>query len=150
MLTEQEIAEKLQKELKEYFVSYTLPTKSRIHVRVDKKGIKNVTDFLFNKLGARYVMSSGLDLGENFGVIHFFSFDDSGIVVNVKTIFPKTEPHIDSIANITPGAAWIERETNDLFGITFDGHPDPRRFILPDKWPSGEYPLLKDYSRREK
>jgi len=50
---------------------------------------------------------------------------------------------IDSIADVWPGANWFERETYDLMGVTFKGHPDLRRILL---YPEFEgHPLLKDY-----
>ncbi|MCL2725896.1 MAG: NADH-quinone oxidoreductase subunit C [Polyangiaceae bacterium] len=50
---------------------------------------------------------------------------------------------IDSITEIWPGADWFERETYDLMGVTFKGHPDLRRILL---YPEFEgHPLLKDY-----
>jgi formate hydrogenlyase subunit 5 len=44
-----------------------------------------------------------------------------------------------------PAAEWIEREIQDLLGIRFDGHPNPKRLILADDWPEGVYPLRKDF-----
>lgn len=54
-----------------------------------------------------------------------------------------TEPLIDTVVPVWPTANWHERESFDLFGIRFEGHPDLRRLLLPDGWEG--YPLRKDY-----
>lgn len=52
------------------------------------------------------------------------------------------EPSVPSLANIYKGAEWPERETYDLMGVTFSGHPDLRRIMMPDHWPN--HPLQKN------
>jgi NADH-quinone oxidoreductase subunit C len=52
-------------------------------------------------------------------------------------------PAVASVCSIWPGANWYEREIYDLFGLTFTGHPDLRRILMPQDWTS--YPLRKDY-----
>jgi hypothetical protein len=52
---------------------------------------------------------------------------------------------VDSITPIIPGANWAERETQDLLGIKFNGHVDPRRLALPDDWPEHLHPLRRDF-----
>jgi NADH-quinone oxidoreductase subunit C len=62
--------------------------------------------------------------------------------VRVKTQIADGE-HIPSAVPIWAAANWLERETFDMFGIQFDGHPDLKRILLPDGWKG--HPLRKDY-----
>ncbi len=70
------------------------------------------------------------------------------VLVTIRTWGMKPNPEIDSVAQLFPGANFIEREMYDLLGIRFRNHPDPRRLILADDWPEGVYPLRRDYPER--
>jgi NADH-quinone oxidoreductase subunit C len=61
----------------------------------------------------------------------------------LKTRAAMPEPHVPSLTSVWPAANWHERETYDLLGIVFDGHPDLRRILMPETWEG--YPLRKDY-----
>ena len=54
--------------------------------------------------------------------------------------------HVPSVCDLWPGAEWNERETFDMFGIRFDGHPDLRRILTWEAYPA--HPLRKDYPLR--
>ncbi|MBA2277118.1 MAG: NADH-quinone oxidoreductase subunit C, partial [Chloroflexia bacterium] len=51
---------------------------------------------------------------------------------------------VPSLVPLWNGANWLERETYDMFGIVFEGHPNLRRMLLPEDWDEG-HPLRKDY-----
>ena len=93
---------------------------------------------------------SGVDLGvkeENLEIVyHLFSMTHRHTVV-LKTILPKEDPHISSVEHIWKTANWHEREAYDLYGITFEGHSDLRRILMPEDWEG--YPLRKDYKDPE-
>ncbi len=50
---------------------------------------------------------------------------------------------MDSVFSVWPTADWHERETAEMFGITFNNHPDPRKLLLPEEW--NVHPLRKDF-----
>jgi NADH:ubiquinone oxidoreductase subunit C len=52
-------------------------------------------------------------------------------------------PTLPSVVGVWPGANFLEREAYDMFGITFDGHPNLTRILMPDEWEG--HPLRKDY-----
>ena len=68
------------------------------------------------------------------------------IELSLRITVEKKNPNVPTITDIIPGAILYEREVHDLFGVTFEGHPDLARLILPEKWPQDIYPLRKEYT----
>jgi Ni,Fe-hydrogenase III large subunit/Ni,Fe-hydrogenase III component G len=58
-------------------------------------------------------------------------------------------PEVPSLSALIPAASWHEREAQDLFGVVFVGHPDPRPLVVHDGWPAGVYPLRKSFDPRQ-
>ena len=63
--------------------------------------------------------------------------------LRVRAYIDGDPPRIDSVHEIFPPANWDERETYDLFGVHFEGHPDLTRILMPDDWVG--HPLRRDY-----
>ncbi len=63
--------------------------------------------------------------------------------LRMKVRLPADDPRVATVTGVYPTAGWPERELFDLFGISFDGHPDLRRILMPDDWAG--HPLRKDY-----
>jgi NADH-quinone oxidoreductase subunit C len=64
--------------------------------------------------------------------------------LRMVTAVPGDEPTVPSLTPIWPAASFAERETYDMFGIDFEGHPDLTRILMPDDWVG--FPLRKDFS----
>ncbi|MBI4495428.1 MAG: NADH-quinone oxidoreductase subunit C [Deltaproteobacteria bacterium] len=63
--------------------------------------------------------------------------------LRLKVALPEEDPRLSSVVSVWKGANWLERETYDMFGIVFEGHPDLRRILLTPDWEG--HPLRKDY-----
>ena len=66
--------------------------------------------------------------------------------LRVKVPVHENDLNTPSVTGLWQGANWLERETYDMFGINFEGHPDLRRILMPDDFEG--HPLQKDYPLR--
>lgn len=63
--------------------------------------------------------------------------------VRVKVFLPREDPRVPSVYWIWKGADWQERESYDMYGIIYEGHPHLKRILMPEDWVG--WPLRKDY-----
>jgi NADH-quinone oxidoreductase subunit C len=64
--------------------------------------------------------------------------------IRLEVSVPDSHPHIPSLVEVWAGNNWNERETFDMFGVIFDGHPGLTRILMPDDWQG--HPQRKDYA----
>jgi len=82
---------------------------------------------------------TGQDTGSEIELLYHF-WDGKGLTL--RTSLPRGSPHIATLTDLIPGAAFYEREINEILGVVFDGHPNLHAFLLPDDW-EGEPPLRR-------
>jgi NADH-quinone oxidoreductase subunit C len=75
-------------------------------------------------------------------VVHLYSID-SGQHLLVRTLVPGEDPVLPTATGLFRGAAWAERETHEMFGVVFDGHPGLAPLLLPEGFEG--HPLRKDF-----
>ncbi|HVA81886.1 MAG TPA: NADH-quinone oxidoreductase subunit C [Candidatus Binataceae bacterium] len=86
---------------------------------------------------------SGVDYKDRIEVVcHLFSYQHRhGAVLKIK--LPRENPVVPTLEGVWKSANWMEREIFDLLGVTFEGHSDMRRILLPEDWEG--FPLRKDF-----
>jgi len=114
----------------------------RVYFAIRKEDLVEVVKYLFKDLELRFAIATGTDTPDAFELLYHFGYDEKGEVYTIRVLLEdKAHPQIDSIANLFPGAEWIEREIWEMLGINFAGHPNLKKLLLADDWPEGNYPL---------
>jgi len=140
---EQELVDDLKQRFSDKITESLIQRQRRVFVTVGSSSLTEVMKYVAEK-GYRHVSTiTGLDLGQTLGVIYHLI--EGNVVLSLKTTVSKNDPKLPTIVGVVPGAELYEREIHDMFGIVFEGHPDLSPLILPEKWPSGLYPLRKEW-----
>ena len=120
----------------------------RIHVPADKllalmKWLKEVRSFdmLVDVTAVDYLEYPGAV--DRFNVIYLLLNMTTKERLVVKVALNPPELELPSVVPLWRGADWMEREVYDMFGVTFAGHPDHRRILMPEEFTA--FPLRKDY-----
>lgn len=80
---------------------------------------------------------------DRFEVVYCLLNVESGERLIVSVMLNEPDLEVDSMTSLYKSADWLEREAYDMFGITFKGHPNPKRLLLPELFAA--FPLRKDY-----
>ena len=115
----------------------------REHLRETVKAFRDDAHLRFeicvSVSGVHYPQQTGAELHV---VYHLLSITHNRRV-RLEVTAPDDDPHVPSVVATYPMADWHERETWDMFGILFDGHPSLTRILMPDDWVG--HPQRKDY-----
>jgi len=115
---------------------------SRDHVVAAARLLRDREDLKFGLL-AELTAADFYPHEPRFELIYIFVSIVHRRRIRMKVRLQGADAHVATVCGIWPAANWLEREVWDLFGIVFDGHPDPRRLLMPEDWEG--YPLRKDY-----
>jgi NADH-quinone oxidoreductase subunit C len=136
--------------LKEKFASSILDVKEfrgEVTVTVKKENARDICKFLKENL--QYNLLTDVTAVDYFGkdprfmvVYNLYSIPNKDRL-RLKAPVTESDTTIDSVVPVWTTANWLEREVYDLFGITFNNHPDLRRILMTDDWVG--HPLRKDY-----
>jgi NADH-quinone oxidoreductase subunit C len=133
----------------EHAILETSEFRGELTIVVPKEQIVEICRFLKHDPSLQFDLLAdlcGIDMNtatKRFGVIYNVYSLGSKHRIRLKTYTEEEHPHVPTASIVWPTANWHERETFDMYGIIFDGHPDLRRMYMPDEF---EYhPLRKDF-----
>ncbi|MGC8557167.1 MAG: NADH-quinone oxidoreductase subunit C, partial [Fervidicoccus sp.] len=155
-MTEERISyyiKQLDSNFKSDIISIERTYPDKVFVGIRKDALLKICSYIFWELGGFLSTMSVSDMRKingSFRLDYVFSIEEKEESSSPKpwiivyTMIPGNNPRFQSVTPELPAANWYEREAKDLFGVIPEGHPDPRKLILPDDWPDGIYPLRKD------
>lgn len=124
---------------------------NRIRVSTDRDDVVEIATFIRDGLQFDHCTNvSGTDFPKNKQIqidYHFGSIDGEGlrsIILVLTTRVPSDDAKLHSLIEIYPSVELHERETYEMLGVTFEGHPELSRLLLPEDW-NDIPPMLKAY-----
>jgi NADH:ubiquinone oxidoreductase subunit C len=122
----------------------------RLKISTTAGRVKEVGIFVLDSLGFDHISTvSGVDwIAQNqFEVIYFIGSSTPGqedFILALSERIPRENPVVPSLVDVWRGVEYQERETHEMFGINFQGHPNQSHLFLPEDW-NDLPPLRKDY-----
>lgn len=145
--SENEIVEAFKSNFPEAVLEAKVQRKGRILITVKKERLMDASIFLKEKLEFDHIASvSGLDYPDRneFEVVYHIYSITKKTLAEVKVAISRNDAKLPSLIPVWPGINYHERETWEMFGIEFQGHPNLTRFLLPEEWDKIP-PFRKDF-----
>jgi NADH/F420H2 dehydrogenase subunit C len=115
-----------------------------LSLEIERTNLVAVCRFLRDQLGFDLLSCiSGVDMLDHLESVYHLRSLTRGQLLQIKVRLDHEKPEVDSVVSVWPTANWLERETYDMYGIHYVGHPDLRRMLLDDDFEG--YPLLKSF-----
>ena len=122
------------------------PEPNRLDVNINPGDLQKATEALLQAHWGHLSAITGLDLGVEADALEaLYHFCEGAAVTTLRVRLPRHGSEITSVSKLIPAAGFFERELAEMFGITVTGMPDSSHLFLPEDWPDGVYPLLKDF-----
>jgi NADH:ubiquinone oxidoreductase subunit C len=152
--------EKASTILKPWIIDTHVPEAMRLDVQIAAKDLLAAISALFQAKWGYLSTITGLDhpakpvaVGEkvesaapqpeNIEVLYHFC--SGPVILTLRVPLDRNKPVVKSVCSIYPSATLAERELMEMFGVTVDETPNTDRLLLPDDWPTGAFPLRKDF-----
>lgn len=135
----------LQAQLAPFLSDWGTPEPNHLAAILSSDTLFDAVDVLHDNHQFYLIAITGIDHGvesNTFEVLYHFGMGAN--VLTLRVTIDRTQATIPSICAIFPYASPFERETGEMFGITFADTPDTKRLFLPDDWEEGLYPMRKD------
>ena len=117
-----------------------------LEVSIDRKDLVPLCTYLKNTLGFEHLACiTAVDWKDRFEVVYHIENYYNGCMVQVTARIPYDDPRIVSLTGLWNAANYHEREAWDLMGITFEGHPNLERILLPTDFKF--HPLRKNFAQ---
>ena len=147
---EQGIIDKVKAQFPQAVKEAKVDRARRVTIHFEKEHLQEIARFMRDELGFDHVKGvAGVDLPtqKKIEVLYFAASytrpEIQDLIVILTAEVPRDNPAIATSVSIWPSAHFHERETFEMFGVKFEGHPDLRKLLTQDNW-EGPPPMLKD------
>jgi NADH:ubiquinone oxidoreductase subunit C len=139
----------IQQKFKEGILETRERNPRRTTFHINSAALIPLATHLFREQGFRFIIASALHTRRGFEIYYHFSYDPSGLILNLHVLLDAGQPEIESLTPLFEAANWIEREMHELFGINFLHHPNQEQLLSEGNWAEGVYPYRKDFHHSE-
>jgi NADH-quinone oxidoreductase subunit C len=144
------LAEMKDKDISAEAIQQITVDRGEITVYLRREHLREICRLLRDTDGLRFELCSsvsgvdyGADVPQRLHSVYHLTSMTYRRRVRLEVALEIEDPHLPSLVEIYPTADWQERETYDMFGIVYDGHPALTRILMPDDWDG--FPQRKDY-----